>query len=84
MTRLESIIGEAFDSLNLDEDMLTIKGVSPESKLLCIIEHMNAYSQACDEWNDFLCHIQHLGYLSDDEYFDAVIKFQNKVVTNEA
>ena len=78
MTRLESIINEAFDSLDLEDDMVTLKGTCSESKLLCIIEHTNAYSQACDDWNGFLCHIQELGYLSDDEYFDAVISFQTK------
>lgn len=83
MNKLENIINEAFNSLDLDEDMLALKGATTESKLLCLIEHMNAYSQACDEWNDFLCHIQHVGYLSDDEYYDAVVKFQAKEIHNE-
>lgn len=83
MTRLEYIINECFDSLGLEEDMLNLKGTCSESKLLCIIEHMNAYSQACDDWNGFLCHIQELGYLSDDAYFEAVISFQTKEDTSD-
>ncbi|AKO60953.1 hypothetical protein AXI76_gp052 [Pseudoalteromonas phage H101] len=82
MTKLENIINEAFNSLDLDESMLALKWVTPESKLLCIIEHMNTYNQACDEWIRFSRYIQDLGYLSDDGYHDAVVKFQSKEVHN--
>lgn len=72
MTNLENQINTIYESLHLEQDIKDLTEDNLSAKLYRIEQVLTGYTQALDDWADFMDHLLIEGYLSNDDHFEAV------------
>lgn len=76
MTNLENQINTIYESLHLEQEIKDLTEDHSFCKLYRIEQTLRGYTQALDDWADFMDFLLIEGYLSDDDHFKALNEWQ--------
>lgn len=82
MTNLENQINTIYESLHLEQDIKDLTEDHSSAKLYRIEQTLTGYSQALDDWADFMDHLLIEGYLSNDDHEKALHEWQESKENN--
>lgn len=80
MTNLENQINSIYESLHLEQEIKDLTEDHSSAKLYRIGQVLTGYSQALNDWSDFMDYLLIEGYLSDDDHFKALHEWQESKV----
>ena len=76
MTNLENQINSIYESLHLEQEIKDLTEDHPSAKLYRIEQILTGYTQALDDWSDFVDYLLTEGYFSNDDHFKALHEWQ--------
>lgn len=78
MKKLEHQINTLYEKLDLDVAIKDLTEDNPSEKLHRIDQYLEGVEEANQDWSNFLEYLVGFGYLSDDDYHEAVINFHKQ------